>query len=70
MSSRMADYEREGGWVPPRSAAGIHWPKRPIGGAATDWRAAAHDFITGNPGLALGVALALGVTLGWLIKRR
>ena len=28
------------------------------------------DFVTNRPALALGAALAAGVILGWLIKRR
>jgi ElaB/YqjD/DUF883 family membrane-anchored ribosome-binding protein len=31
---------------------------------------ALHAVITNNPGLALGAALAAGVVIGWLIKRR
>lgn len=28
------------------------------------------NFIAGHPGLTLGTALAVGVVIGWLIKRR
>jgi ElaB/YqjD/DUF883 family membrane-anchored ribosome-binding protein len=33
-------------------------------------RITAEDWITKNPAVALGAALAVGVFLGWLVKRK
>lgn len=35
-----------------------------------DWSARVRGTIIGHPGLSLGIALGIGVFLGWLIKRR
>jgi ElaB/YqjD/DUF883 family membrane-anchored ribosome-binding protein len=34
------------------------------------WRARLRTMIMDNPGMSLGVALGIGVFVGWLIKRR
>ena len=68
MKSRLVDY-REQGWSPPRTAAGLH---RPQGArdVSPNWGSTIRRFIVENAEMSLGLALAAGVALGWLIKRR
>jgi ElaB/YqjD/DUF883 family membrane-anchored ribosome-binding protein len=34
------------------------------------WTVLAEEWITNNPGVALGAALTVGVLIGWLVKRK
>ena len=72
MPNRIFGREAGGQGVPPWTAAGPHYPRQPEagGGPSVDWKSAAREFILLRPEVALGIALAVGVTLGWLIKRR
>ena len=68
MKSRLAEYRAQG-WSPPRTAAGVHRPQG-TGAVGPNWGSTVRRFIIDNAELSLGLALAAGVALGWLIKRR
>lgn len=42
----------------------------PAGAQFARWRDSAERYIATRPGISLGVALTIGVMVGWLIKRR
>lgn len=68
--NRMNDLTRPArGPAPRRTEAGLP-PSAPAEVPPATAAERVQEFVIQNPAVALGVALSMGVLLGWLLKRR
>lgn len=70
MERHISEYRSD--WTRPRSrmATGVQSVGEPMRTRLSRTAGSLGQFIVQNPAVSLGLALSLGVVLGWLIKRR